>query len=198
MAFTVQSLFGAAVCLLFGLANHALGGVINGAYSYEYTHTIADASCTVPADGTRDFFSSTGGGNNINASDPVGFSICDGAIGVLDSGSFTVGSGADTATGSFSGTYAGVSTNPGFLPDGGALAGGSLFDGAFTIDSATGVYAATVGDAGSFVVNTGAPDAAGDQNNGTFNFTTTPEPVSILMAGAGLLLIGIRTKLRRP
>ena len=45
--------------------------VVNGSYTYAYTNTIADAGCGVPANGTRDFFSLTGGGNNINATDPV-------------------------------------------------------------------------------------------------------------------------------
>ena len=65
------------------------------------------------------------------------------------------------------------------------------------ITAATGVYAAIIGDSGGFVVNTGAPDRAGDQNNGTFVFSSAPEPVSLLMAGAGLLLIGLRKKLHK-
>jgi hypothetical protein len=194
---TTRSFFKIGAGLLFGLVSHASAGVINGAYTYSYTNTVADATCVAPADGTRDFFSSTGGGNSINPIAPVAFSICDGATGLLDSGDFTIGSGADTATGAFSGTFAGVSTNPGLLPDGGPLAGGALFDGAFTIESATGIYAGTVGDYGAFVVNTGATDAASDQLSGTFTFTTTPEPVSMLMAGSGLLLIGLRKKLRK-
>ena len=126
------------------------------------------------------------------------FSICDGAIGLLDNGSFTIGTGANTATGAFSGTFMpGYPPILGLLPGGGPLAGGALFDGAFTIESATGIYAATVGDEGSFVVNTGATDPANDQLKGTFVFTTTPEPVSLLMAGAGLLLIGLRKKLHK-
>lgn len=197
MVIKIKNVFGAAMCLCFGLANHAVAGAINGSYSYQYSSSGNDASCTAPADGTRDFFNSTGGGNSIGTSDPVMFSICDGAIGLLDGGEFTIGSLTSTATGVFNGSYAGVSTDPGSLPDGGLLAGGSLFDGTFTIDAGTGAYADIVGDTGTFVVNTGAPDPAGDQNNGTFVFTSTPEPVSLLTAGAGLLLIGLRKRLRK-
>jgi len=188
-----------AVWFCFGLANHAMAGSlpVSGSYTYGYTSTTNDASCTAPADGTRDYFESTSGGNSISGSDPVAFSICDGAAGILDDGAFTLGTGPNTATGIFTGVYVGLSDNPGTLPDGGgSLDGGALFDGTFTITSANGNYENVLGDVGTFEVNTGTLSTPGAVN-GTFDFTSAPEPVSMLLAGSGLLLVGLSKKLRK-
>jgi hypothetical protein len=196
---TVKSLSVAAVCLCFGLANHAVAGAISGGYFYDYTSTGNDSSCVAPADLTRDNFSSIPGfgSNSISATDTVAFSICDGATGLLDDGEFTIGAGSDTASGTFSGSYVGQSSNPGTIPNGGgSLDNGALFDGTFTIVSADGDYAGTEGDTGTMEVNTGTTNTAG-QVNGYFSFTSTPEPVSMLLGGSGLLLIGLGRKLRK-
>lgn len=175
-----------------------MAGAISGSYFYDYSTTLADSSCGAPADGTRDYFASIpgSGSNTISATDTVAFSICDGATGLLDDGEFTIGTGANTASGIFSGVYVGQSTDTDAIPSGGTLDDGALFDGTFTVTSADGYYADTVGDAGTMLVNTGTTGEP-YQVNGYFEFTTTPEPLSMLLGGSGLLLIGLARKLRK-
>jgi hypothetical protein len=175
-----------------------MAGAISGAYFYDYTTTLADSSCGTPADGTRDYFASIpgSGSNTISATDTVAFSICDGATGILDDGEFTIGSGGNTASGTFSGVYVGQSSDSDPIPSGGTLDDGALFDGTFTVTSADGYYAGTIGDAGAMEVNTGKTGQP-YQVNGYFVFTTTPEPFSMLLGGSGLVLIGLAKKLRR-
>jgi len=181
------------LCLYFGQASEARAGSFGGAYYYDYQTTVADPGCGSPADGTRNIFASIAGANSISSTDTVTFSICHGATGILDGGEFTIGSGPNTASGIFSGVYAGVSTDPGTLPDGNPLDGGSLFDGIFEITAADGYYAGELDDTGSVEINTGT---GAEQVNGYFTFTT-PEPVSMLLAGSGLVLMGLLKNMRK-
>jgi hypothetical protein len=185
-----------ACCTFVLAAGTAVAGPVSlsGAYSYNYTSTGADSSCQAAGDdGARNNFSSSpspwGGSNTLGGSDTLTFSICHGNAG-LDGGEFTLTSGDDTATGIFSGVLVGISDDTGLLPDGGSLDGGALFDGTFTITSADGVYASALGDVGTFEVNTGALQSA-DQANGEFAFQATPEPVSLLLGGSGVLLMAL-------
>ena len=198
MSSIARSLSVTVVFVCFGWANHAVAGAISGAYFYDYSTTLADSGCGAPADGTRDYFNSIAGqgSNSISATDTVAFSICDGAAGLLDSGEFTLGTGANTASGVFSAIYIGQSSNTTPIPGGGSLNNGALFDGTFTIVSADGYYASTAGDTGSIEVNTGTTGQP-YQVNGYFTFTNAPEPASILLGGSGLLLIGMTLKHRK-
>jgi hypothetical protein len=118
----------------------------------------------------------------------VSFSICYGVAGALGGGQFTITDGAaDTAIGAFSGTYTGLSAG-----------NGAIFDGAFQFTSLSGYYASVTDTGGIFEVITGdvskIDTRPGDYLTGTFEFESTPEPVTTALAGSSLLLLILSRK----
>lgn len=173
-----------ALILCLGFVINASADGIVGGYSYTYTNTIADASCTAPANGTRDNFVSTSGGNSIDASDSVSFSICDGATGLLVGGEFLINDGGGNEFGGvFSGVLTGISGG-----------GGDIFDGNFAATLQTGTYLSVTYPDGVFEVVTGQVNTPAFLT-GTFDFDSTPEPVTAVFAGSGLLLLSVSRKL---
>ena len=184
----ITGLVVSAFVLCFGFVGSAAAGSLTGNYGYAITGQPTDSSCTLlGGDGLRDTFDSNSGGNSI-AADPVAFSICDGIDGYLEGGLFTISDGSgDSATGSFSGVLTGLSEE-----------GGDIFQGGFTLTSESGYYAGLTEDSGTFQVTTGPVNTQAFVT-GTFEFATdAPEPVTSMLAGSGLLLLGLSRKLRKP
>jgi hypothetical protein len=186
----VRGLGAAVLILLLGTVKTVSAGSISGFYDYVYTvgGDTVDPTCS---SGVRDHFTSTSGSNTIGAAthtDPVSFSICYGVVGALAGGQFTITDGAaDIATGQFSGTYTGLSAG-----------NGAIFDGAFEFTSLSGYYASVTDAGGKFEVITGDVNKMdtrpGDYLTGTFEFDSTPEPVTAALAGSGLLLLILSRK----
>jgi len=163
--------------------------MFTGSYSYGLTGETSQPSCTSasPEGGNpwTDNFASTSGGNSISSA-PVTFSICDGTPGYLEEGVFLIsGGGGNSAAGIFSGTLTGNT-----LPNN---TGGDIFNGAFIITSALGTYASLGGAVGNFEVVTGAVNTAAFAT-GTISFQQTPEPVTPLLCGSGLVALGFLRK----
>src|SRR5437763_1495073 len=134
-------IFFSATCLLSLITlSPAFAGSIGGSYLYAYAGGSADLSCSA---GTRDSFASASGGNTVSATDPISFSACNNTPGSLVGGLFTIGGGADQASGTFSGTLVGLSGG-----------GGGISDGTYEITSALGAYE-SVDLSGIFEVITG-------------------------------------------
>ena len=172
-----------ALILCLGFVTNASADGIIGGYSYSYTTTIADASCTAPANGTRDNFASTSGGNSVDPSDSVSFSICDGATGLLMGGRFLINDGGGNEFGGvFSGVLTGISGG-----------GGDIFDGNFAANLQTGTYSSVTLPDGVFEVVTGQVNTPAFLT-GTFDFESTPEPVTAVLTGSALLLLGLSRK----
>jgi len=185
-------LVSAVVCTLAFAAN-ASASLFTGNYNYGITGQTSAPACTTasPLGGNpwTDNFASTSGSNSVS-SNPVTFSICDGTPGFLEDGTFLItDGGADWASGTFSGTLTRNTLLTGL--------GGDIFDGGFIITSASGTYLANRYAAGMFEVVTGAVNTPAF-TSGTINFQQTPEPVTTLLCGSGLLLLaGSRKFLRR-
>ena len=172
-----------ALILGLGFVTNASADGIIGGYNYNYTSTIADASCTAPANGTRDNFVSTSGGNSVDPSVSVSFSICDGATGLLVGGIFAIDDGGgNTLGGVFSGVLTGTSGG-----------GGDIFDGNFAVTSETGAYLSVTEPDGVLEVVTGQANTPAFLT-GTFDFQSTPEPVTAALTGSALLLLGLSRK----
>ncbi len=97
-------------------------------------------------------FDSISGGNSIDPSDPVDVSASATARRAFSTeGNLLWAADRTPRPETFSGVYVGLSTDPTLFPapdTGGTLDGGALFDATFTITSATGAYAGTMGDVG--------------------------------------------------
>jgi hypothetical protein len=183
---------GASGLLVLGLSmvTGASAGTVSGAYDYAYTNTTASASCSA-YDGARDNFASTSGGNSIDASDTVNFSICDGVTGLLVGGEFSIVDGDGTLAGTFSGELVGAAgSGPG---------GGDSFDGTYTVTTDTGLYAG-VPAVGDIEVVTGNVNVESEYLTGSIDFQSTPEPMTMVLTGSGFLLLGLSRKFlkRRP
>jgi len=166
------------VCLL-GIATNASASSLTGSYDYAIQSQTTDAGCS---SNTRDNFASTSGGNSINSSDTVTFSICDGTPGFLVGGEFEIDdSSADQIAGTFSGALTG--TEPG--------TDGNIYDGTITVTTQTGTYSGVV-DTGTFEVITNGPLNSPGFTSGTITLTSaTPEPVTTALTGLGLILLSV-------
>jgi hypothetical protein len=179
-----------AVVFTLAFAGSASASLFSGNYNYAITGQTSFPACTsaspIGGNSWTDNFASVSGSNTI-ASDPVTFSDCDGTTGFLEDGTFLMTDGTgDSAAGTFTGTLVGNT-----LSDG---TGGDIFTGGFVITSATGYYAGTKYNAGSFEVVTGAVNTPAFVT-GTFDFQETPEPVTTLLCGSGLALLAFSRKL---
>jgi hypothetical protein len=177
-----------ALVILFGSVANMNASAVNGSFSYAITGQTSQPTCQSLYGGNplRDNFSGSGADSlNTPDTDAVTFSICDGITGFLEAGTFTVTDGANILSGVFSGTLVGTIVNG--QPD--------TFDGNFSVTSATGDFAASGVAQGVFQVVTGAVGSQ-DFTSGTFDFQgTTPEPSTTMLAGAGLILMGLSRKL---
>jgi hypothetical protein len=185
----ISGLIVTAVVFSLAFAANASASLFTGSYNYGITGQSSFPACTTASplagNGLLDNFASTSGSNTI-ASDPVTFSDCDGTPGFLEDGTFLFTDGAgDLASGTFSATLTGNT----LLNN----TGGDIFTGSFLVTSATGYYAGTKFDAGSFQVVTGAVNT-GAFTSGTFSFQQTPEPVTSLLCGSGLMLLAFSRK----
>jgi hypothetical protein len=98
---------------------------------------------------------------------------------------FSIVNGGNSLTGTFSGVLQGASgSGPG---------GGDVFDGTFSITSATGYYASVLAEVGTLEVFTGQINTE-EFPTGTINFQSTPEPASAVFTGSGLLLLILSAK----
>jgi hypothetical protein len=177
-----SSLILASVTAVLGLATSASAGGISGAYAYSYAGSSAgntgDVNCSAPnGNGTYDTFTGAGG-TTTNASDTISFSACNIPPSGLAVGTFIINDG----DGNFiSGDFEGTSGSEG------------VEDGVFTILAEGGTYSSITDGGGTF-----EDTITGGLGIGTGNyvFSSTPEPVSVILTASGIVLIGFRKKFR--
>jgi hypothetical protein len=189
LALLVKTSVIAALSLFTGLVSQASASLIIGDYSYTYTGSSADGTCSA---GSRDSFSGPGS-NTLNGtdtvSDAINFSACNNTPGGIVGGLFSINDGAgNTVTGFFSATADGTTTvngNPNY----------GVEDGTYTVLTASGRYAGVYD--GTFTAQTG-PVGGILQGTGDLELeSVAPEPATLVLSGAGLLLAGLLRRRRQ-
>ena len=170
-----------ALLLCLGPVTNASAGSISGNYAY----TFQNATGGCGSYGLLNY--SATGTNTYSATDALTFSTC-AEVGVLI-GPFTIGTGGNSISGTVNGVFTGY-TNGG---------NSAIFDGTFSFNlPGTGTYSGVTDGGGIFeVIASDIDPNSGVSLDGTFDFQSTPEPVTTVLGGSGILLLMVSRKLRK-